>query len=53
VRDGSIGVHTDTGGQCTDAIEAGVHADGPACVLHTGTRRGGLGLAKSETGMPV
>jgi len=32
-RDGVIGEHTDAGGQCTDAVEAGVRADGLACIL--------------------
>jgi len=30
------------GGQCADAVEAGVGADGPACILHTGTGSEGL-----------
>jgi len=42
-RDGAIGTHTDAGGQCTDAMEAGVRVDGPACTLHTGMRSGSLG----------
>jgi len=45
--------HTDAGGQCADAIEAGVHADGPARILHTGIRIGDLGRAKSKTGIPT
>jgi len=32
---GSTGTHTGTGGQCTDAVKAGVGADGLACI-HTG-----------------
>jgi len=53
VRDGPIGADTDASRQCTDAIKAGVHADGPARTLHTGTRIGGLGQAKSGTGIPT
>jgi len=44
VRDRATETHTDAGGQCADAIEAGTRADGPVCILHTGKRRGGLGL---------
>jgi len=49
VTDRAIGAHTDAGKQCTDTIEAGVRADGPACILHMGTRSGGFGWAKSGT----
>jgi len=45
----AIGEHTGAGGQCTDAIEAGVGIDGPA-YIHTGTGSGGLGWAKSAGG---
>jgi len=48
-----LGAHTDTIGQCTDAIETGAGADGPAHILHMGTGSGGLGRAKSGTGMPT
>jgi len=41
----AIGIHTGTGGQCTDAIETGVGADVMACILHTGMESGGLGRA--------
>jgi len=53
VRDEAIGAHIDASGQYADAIEAGIGADGPACILHTGTRSGGLGQVKSRTGMPT
>jgi len=49
----AIRAHTGTGGQCTDAIETGVVADGPACILQTGTGSRGFGRAKSETGLPM
>jgi len=42
------GAHTDAGGQYADAIKIGVGADGPARILYTGTRNGGLKRAKSE-----
>jgi len=38
----AMGIHTGAGGQCTDAIEAGISADRPECI-HTGTVSGGLG----------
>jgi len=42
VRGGAISTHTDAGGQCADAIKAGIRADGLACILHTGMRIGSL-----------
>jgi len=40
----AVGIHTGAGGQCADAIEAGVIADRPECIqLHTGTGSGSLG----------
>jgi len=50
VRDGTIGAHTDAG---ADRIEAGVDGDRPACILHMGTRSGGLKRAKSGTMTPT
>jgi len=47
-RDGAIGTHRDAGGQCGDAIEAGVHADGRACILHMGMKSGALGRRKAK-----
>jgi len=47
----AIGAHTDTSGQCTDAIETRVGADGPARMLHSSTESGGLKRAKCETGL--
>jgi len=41
----AIRAPTGAGGQCADAIEAGVGADGPARI-HTGTASGGLGREK-------
>jgi len=52
-RDGTIGAHTDAGGQCADATEAGIRADGLTHILHTGTRSGGFGWVKSGMGMPT
>jgi len=52
-RDAAIGPHKDAGGHCANAIEAGVRADGLARILHTGTRSGRLGRAKSRTAMPT
>jgi len=49
-RDRPTGTHTDASRQCTDAVEAGIHTDGPARILHTGTRSVGLGRAKSGRG---
>jgi len=49
----AIGAYTGAGGQCTDAIGTDVDADGPARILHTGTGSGGLGQAKSRTGLPT
>jgi len=49
----AIGTHTGAGTQCADAIETGVGADGPARILHTGTGSGGLGRAKSGTGLSM
>jgi len=49
----AIGAHTSAGAQFTDAIETGVGADGPARILHTGMGSGGLGPAKSGTGLPT
>jgi len=46
----AIGTYTGAGGQCRDAIETGFRADGPARILHTGTRSRGLGQGKSGTG---
>jgi len=43
----AISAHTGAGRQCTDAIETGVVADGPTCILHTGMGSGGLGRVKS------
>jgi len=37
-----IDAHTGAGRECVDAIEAGVGADGPARILHTGTRSGSV-----------
>jgi len=42
----AIGAHTCAGGQCADAIEADVDADGPACIVRTGTGSGCLGRPK-------
>jgi len=42
--------HTDAGGQRADVIEAGIRADGPARILHTGTRSGGLGGEEKRDG---
>jgi len=36
--------------QCADAIQAGVDADGPALILHTGTGSGDLERAKGGGG---
>jgi len=48
----AIGAHTGAGGQCPDAIETGVGADGPARIVHTGTGSGrGLRRAKRGTGL--
>jgi len=41
-RDGPVGAHTNAGRQCADPMEAGVRADEPARILHTGTRSGAL-----------
>jgi len=49
----AVGVHVGVGAQCTDAIETGIGADGPACILHMGMESGGLGLAKNGTGLPT
>jgi len=39
----AVGARTGAGGQCADAIEASVGADGPTCInLHTGTGSGFL-----------
>jgi len=46
----AIGAHTGAGGQCADAIETGVGADGPARILHTGTGSGAFGGRKAERG---
>jgi len=51
MRDRAISVHADTEGQCTDTTEAGIGTDGTACIVHMNTRSGGLGRAKSGTGM--
>jgi len=45
--------HTGTGRQCTDAIEAGVGADGLACILYTGMGSGDLERAKSGMALPM
>jgi len=45
----AIGAHTDAGGQCAYATEAGVGADGPARI-HMGTGSADLGRAKGGTG---
>jgi len=42
----AIIAHTVAGGQCTDAVEAGIGADRLACTLHTGMGSGGLGWVK-------
>jgi len=52
-KDGHIGAHTDAGGQCTDATEASIHADGLARILHMCTRSSGLGQVKSGSGEPT
>jgi len=49
----AIDAHTGACRQCADAIETGIHADWPACILHTGMGSGGLWQAKSETGLPM
>jgi len=49
----AIGAHTVAGVQCTDAVETGVGADGPARILHTGTGSVGLGRAINETWLPT
>jgi len=41
----ATGIHTGTGKQCADAIQAGIGAGGPACI-HTGTGSGALGGQK-------
>jgi len=41
----AIGAHTGVGGQRADATEAGVGADKPARILHTGKGSGDLGRA--------
>jgi len=46
----AIGAHTGAGGQCADAIETGVGADGPARILHMGTEAGALDGLKAERG---
>jgi len=48
-RDGDA--YIDAGGQCANALEAGVRGDGPARILHRGTRSGGLGRTKNGMGM--
>jgi len=50
-RDEAISARTDAGGQCADAIEAGVRAVGPVRILHTDTKS--LGRAKSGTRLPT
>jgi len=49
----AIGAHTGAGGQCADAVETCVGADVPTRILHTDAGSGGLGLAKSGTGLPT
>jgi len=49
----TVGAHTGAGGQCANAIQIGVGADGPARILHTGTESGCLGRAKSGTELPT
>jgi len=45
----AIGACTGSGGQCADAIETGVGADGPERILHTGIgEAGALGGRKAE-----
>jgi len=46
----ATGTHIGTGGQCADTIEAGVGADGPACILHTGMGSVGLGQVNGVYG---
>jgi len=43
----------DTQAHADNAIYAGVDADGPAHILHTGVESGGFGRAKSRTGLPT
>jgi len=45
----AIGAHTGADGQCADAVEAAVGADG-ATRIHTGTGSGGLWRAKGGVG---
>jgi len=44
--------HTGAGGQCADATETGIGADGPTRI-HTGTGNGDLGEGKASTGLPM
>jgi len=46
----AMGSHRAAGRQCTDAIEAGVSTDEPACILHTGTGNGGIRQEKGRDG---
>jgi len=39
------------GGQCKGAVYAGIDVVGPARILHMDTENGGLGRAKSKTGL--
>jgi len=44
----AIGAHTGTGGQCADATETGIGADGSKRMLHMGMGSGALGWQKAE-----
>jgi len=43
-------VHAHIGAQCADTVEAGVDADGPACILHMGMGSGSMSRQKAERG---